>query len=236
MTEPGVGLSRLWVPSSAPRPGPRPRLSAAAIVQAALEVVGSEGIDAITMSRVAEVVGCSKMALYRHLSDRNDLLAMMADAAIGSPPPAAADDDWRDQFIALWDALLAVYAENSWLLDLPDKISGLTPHNLDWLDAGLAIIRQSTLPLADHLNTILLITENIRFEARRRRSVAGRVNDLDFMLMAGPGASAELPVDRYPNLMALVRRWGAGNGSPAESADGTRTMILTALAVHFPGK
>ncbi|MFV0407273.1 MAG: TetR/AcrR family transcriptional regulator [Propioniciclava sp.] len=233
MVEPGIGLTRLWAPPAATRPGPRARLSAAAIVQAGLRVARDEGLDALTMARVAEVTGCSKMALYRHVSDRNDLLAVMADSALGAPPAPVASQDWRSQFTQLWDRLLAICVEYPWLLDLPDQVSGLTPRNLDWLDAGLAVFSESSLPLADRLNTVLWITENIRFEARRRRTVSGRVNDLDSMLMARDGATASLSARRYPHLLALIDSGAVGVDAPAESADLTYNLVLIGLTSIF---
>lgn len=63
--------------------------------------------------------------------------------------------------------------------------------------------------------------------------MAGRVNDLDFMLAANAGATAHLPLDRFPNPTALLQSGGAGQDAPPESADGTRALMLTALGAHF---
>lgn len=57
------------------------RLSTAErIAAAAQRLVEREGADAVTMRRVAEAVGITPMALYRHFADRDGLLNALADA------------------------------------------------------------------------------------------------------------------------------------------------------------
>lgn len=59
--------------------GRPPRLSRGGIVAAAEAVVDADGIDGLSMRRVARALGCSPMALYRHVDGRADLLRMLLD-------------------------------------------------------------------------------------------------------------------------------------------------------------
>jgi len=49
------------------------------IIQAAHRLLEKEGIDAVTMRGVAQLVGVTPMALYRHYADRSVLLKALAD-------------------------------------------------------------------------------------------------------------------------------------------------------------
>lgn len=49
------------------------------IATAARRLLDTEGADAVTMRRVAEVVGITPMAIYRHYPDRAALLNALAD-------------------------------------------------------------------------------------------------------------------------------------------------------------
>jgi AcrR family transcriptional regulator len=53
---------------------PRERLTRERVVDAALEIMDAEGVDAITMRRVAREVGVEAMSLYNHVTDKEDLL------------------------------------------------------------------------------------------------------------------------------------------------------------------
>lgn len=81
------------------RGGPaRPALSRAAIVAAALRVADADGLDAVSMRRVAEELDTGASALYVYVENREDLLAAMFDhvmAGVASAPLPGGD--WRDR-------------------------------------------------------------------------------------------------------------------------------------------
>jgi AcrR family transcriptional regulator len=54
------------------------------IAAAAEKLLDHEGAEAVTMRRVARLVGITPMALYRHFADRNDLLNALADAGFAT--------------------------------------------------------------------------------------------------------------------------------------------------------
>lgn len=227
----GLALANLWGTAPGVRRGPKPKLTLGAIVNAALEIARGSGLAAVSMAGVAEVAGCAKMALYRHVSDRDDLLAAMLDTALGEPP--ILDGNWRDRFATLWEGLLSLYARDPWMLDLPADIDTLTPQNAAWIDAGLCLFETSILPYGERLGAVLLITENARFVARQQISEDRPADDLDRLLSSAARATAFLPRDRYPHLAAV-----AGHGQIAQPialpAALARDMMIRAIATYFP--
>lgn len=87
----------------AKRPPPEPNeLSVDRIVSVALDLVRAEGIDAITMRRLATELGVSQMAPYYYISNKTQLLEFVADEAIADlslPPPEYGDwaERWKKQ-------------------------------------------------------------------------------------------------------------------------------------------
>ena len=67
-------IALLWGLRETPRRGRKPSLSVTEITQAAIEVADAEGIAAVSMARVAQQLGNSTMALYRHLKSKDELL------------------------------------------------------------------------------------------------------------------------------------------------------------------
>src|ERR1700737_717862 len=70
------------------------------VVAAAIDIVDREGVDALTIRRVAEACGLSPMGLYRHVRDKDDLLDRVVDAVLG---PGLRDLDASGS----WDQQLA---------------------------------------------------------------------------------------------------------------------------------
>jgi AcrR family transcriptional regulator len=81
---------------------PRPALSRAAIVAAALAIADREGLDAVTMRRVAEELDTGASALYVYIRGRDDLLDAMFDHVMAVVADAAVSGDtWRERLSGL---------------------------------------------------------------------------------------------------------------------------------------
>jgi AcrR family transcriptional regulator len=80
----------------------RPALSRAAIVEAALAVADRQGLDAVSMRRVAEELDTGASALYVYIRNRDDLLEAMFDYAMASVAEAELPaGDWRERLTRL---------------------------------------------------------------------------------------------------------------------------------------
>ncbi|MEM1332916.1 MAG: helix-turn-helix domain-containing protein, partial [Actinomycetota bacterium] len=76
--------------------GGRPTLTRERLAGAALEIAGSEGFRSVTMRRVAEHLGVTVRALYRHVSDRQDLVDLTAATFLAAAPRSDFDPlDWE---------------------------------------------------------------------------------------------------------------------------------------------
>jgi len=79
-------------------PASRRPLSREAIVDAAMEIVDAEGLDGLSMRRLAERLGTGPASLYAHVSGRPELLQLLlervaADIHVPDPQP----DRWQEQ-------------------------------------------------------------------------------------------------------------------------------------------
>src|SRR5215468_7517943 len=68
--------------SSQAQVGGRPVLSRAVVVARALEIGTAEGLEAVSLRRVAQELGVTPMALYRHVRDKQDLVNAMTEAVL----------------------------------------------------------------------------------------------------------------------------------------------------------
>jgi AcrR family transcriptional regulator len=91
----------------------RARLSKAAVVDRALALSDAEGLDALTIRRLATELGVTPMALYWHFRSKEELLAGLAErvwAEIDTDVDEAAD--WPQQLRGLLESLLRVLREH----------------------------------------------------------------------------------------------------------------------------
>jgi AcrR family transcriptional regulator len=95
MTEPRAAAA---ANSPSPRRGRPPRYTREQIVRDVAEALLADPTTPITIARAAEVVGAAPMSLYRHFTDREDLLVSVANYVFAvARPPAAPGTTWQDQ-------------------------------------------------------------------------------------------------------------------------------------------
>ena len=74
----------------------RTPLNRARVLTAAVALADEVGLDALSMRRLAEVLGVVPMALYKHVANKDELLDGMVDAVIGEIGPVASGVGWKD--------------------------------------------------------------------------------------------------------------------------------------------
>lgn len=75
-----------------------------------LEIADAEGLDAVSFRRLAAEFGVTPMALYRHVADREDLLAAMTDLVLAQiPVPDDPGQDWATTLRGVLRNAVAVY-------------------------------------------------------------------------------------------------------------------------------
>jgi AcrR family transcriptional regulator len=155
-------LAAAWGLRGRPTRGPKPTLSLERIVAAGVKVAESDGLAAVSMSRVAAQLGASTMSLYRHVTNKEELLALMMDAAIG-PPPADAPpgESWREGLTRFARAERDGLLRQPWILRVPLSAPPMTPNQIAWLEWGLGCLRDTALRASQKMSVILTISNYV---------------------------------------------------------------------------
>jgi len=154
-----------WGLHTRPARGPKPGLSLERIVQAGIALADAEGLDAVSMSRVAAELGSSAMSLYRYVGSKDELLALMVDAAMGDLPGPAPGEGWREGLTRWSRAALTAYLRSPWGVRVPIPAPPITPNQIRALEAGLSCLRDTGLTAQEKLSTILLLSGLARYQA-----------------------------------------------------------------------
>ncbi|GAA4099518.1 TetR/AcrR family transcriptional regulator [Nonomuraea soli] len=136
-------------------------LSLERVVEAAVEVADAEGLESVSMSRVAKQLDVSAMALYRHVATKDELVALMVDTALGAPPPPAGGG-WRESLVYLAEAMRARLLEHPWTALAPVTGPPSSPNQLTWLDRVLHALRDTGLDEAEQLFCALLLSTQVQ--------------------------------------------------------------------------
>jgi TetR/AcrR family tetracycline transcriptional repressor len=112
-TAPADATPALADPPRAPADPQRPRLSKAAVVGRAIALADAEGLDALTIRRLAQELGVTPMALYWHFRNKDELLNGLSEQ-FWSEIDTDVDDaaPWPDQLRALLGSLIRVLREH----------------------------------------------------------------------------------------------------------------------------
>lgn len=188
----------LWGSRDRPRRGPKPKMSIEKIVRAAIGLADTEGLGALSMQRIAAELGFTTMSLYRYVPSKEQLIDVMADAAIGEPPAMddATDTDWRAG-IELWaHRLWAGYRRHPWLLRAEMSGPPIGPNQLGWLEAALYALSGTGLSADEMLRTAWFLDGAIRDMARVTLDAEG--------VQQRAGLSAEKTGADYSRAMAEI--------------------------------
>ena len=228
-------IALAWGAEAAPQRGPKRELSLERIVEAAIEIADAEGLQAVTMQRVAQTFGYTTMAMYRYVANKDDLYRLMADAAVRGTM-AIDDGDWRlglEQW-AMW--MLEMYTTHPWLLDIPLSTESLfMPEQTRVVDSALRAMRTLPAQHDDKLFLLMFLSTLVRGHAALMREIS-RPDAVATEATKALVRDAVL-TGRYPDLAPLVES-GSYLVAPAEASDPGSVAaqdLAMSLRVWFEG-
>lgn len=110
-------------------------LDRARVLAAAIELADEEGIDGVSMRRLSSRLGVVPMALYKHVADKDDLLAGMIDLVIAGYSPVPDGLEWSAAVRARILAARAALLQHPWLRVAIEGAAQRTPAVLGHMDA-----------------------------------------------------------------------------------------------------
>jgi AcrR family transcriptional regulator len=190
----------------------RPALTREAVVARALAIGTAEGLQAVSLRRVAQELGVTPMALYRHVRDKQDLINAMTEAVLEGIDPTVGFRPgmaWTERIRLAIDNYQAQIAARPLALPLSIAYSGEGTPAI-WkvledllailLDAGfgrreaIVLLRMISLLLAGYL---LLLQQGASSDASQLDA-----HQIDLLRRRFALAQMSLPRDEFPNLVA----------------------------------
>lgn len=163
-----AAITLLWGRRTAPKRGPKPTLSLDTIAAVGIEIADADGLAAVTMQRVAERLGVTKMALYRYVPGKTELVALMVELALGEPPPlTAVADDWRPKLDTWARQMFDRFWAHPWALEATVGARAIGPNELGWLEQATAALTGTGLAGSEMLDVAVTIIGHVRTIAQQ---------------------------------------------------------------------
>lgn len=201
--------------STRDRPAKAP-LSEAVVVDAGLRILQRDGLDAVTMRRVATELDTGPASLYVYVDGRDGLCRAMLNRVVAAVPLETPDPQrWREQLHALLGGLLAALDAHPGIAraSLADVPTG--EHALRMIDTLLGTLRAGGIdgrPAAWAAHALLMLVTTSAIETATYREREGARSEAELLPRIGE-ALAALPTERFPHLTALSPELARGDTS-----------------------
>jgi TetR/AcrR family transcriptional regulator, tetracycline repressor protein len=183
---------------------PAPRrvpITRAAIVETALRLLDRDGLDALSMRRIADELDTGPASLYRHVGSKDGLLDLVFDRVIGEQEVPDPDPErWREQVKQVARTMRATIARHPAIARISLGRIPTGPNALQYIERLLAILRAGGLSdnlAVDGSQLLMLVVNGFGLEENVDATPAQAVEVVrDYF--------SSLPPERFPNLVAVA--------------------------------
>lgn len=206
-----------WLTDEVDAPA-RPPLTRRRIVLAGLSVVEAEGLEALTMRRLAAALDVTPMSLYNHVADKAELIDVMLDYVIGDVVKACADDEgtWEERLRALVRRNYDLWVRHPGFAHIYTQGVTMGPNGLAQVDYAIGVLREAGFGDEDAADAFYLL-----WQYQVASVLVARAQPVDATRRASRSdGSAEsriqlyfsaLPLEQIPNVAAVARHLTGGS-------------------------
>jgi AcrR family transcriptional regulator len=185
-----------------------------AIVDKAIEVLDAEGLDGLSMRRIAEELGTGAATLYWHVGNKDGLLDLVFDRIIAEQHvPDPEPERWQEQLKEVARNMRSAIASHRDVVELSLGRIPMGPNALTWSERALAILRSGGVPDRLALRGLWLLTSVVNgFTMDENADYTPTTGETDVTAEAAQMASkyiASLPPERFPNMVEVAHEYQA---------------------------
>ncbi|RMI38370.1 TetR/AcrR family transcriptional regulator [Streptomyces triticirhizae] len=220
-------------PEPPERPVPAP-LSRDRIVRAAVQLADADGLDAVSLRKVAAALDVRPMRLYGYIASKEELLDLMVDAVHAEIRPAG--DGWREALRSLAEAVRRAAHRHEWLADLLGGRPQLGPRALASGEAVVAALDgidvDDVMPVVAAVNAYAIGAVRREIAERRAERATG-MDERRWQAELGPYLERTLATGRFPALATVVR--DAAHRDADETFRIGLDLLLDGIEARFAG-
>ena len=212
-----------------PRPvASEPGLSKQRLVDEAVRLADRDGVDGLSMRRLAGTLGAGAMSLYHYVASKDELLDAMIDTVFEEIELPPLDADWQTAMRRQAGSARQVLARHPWAIGLMESRTTPGPANLRHREAVTACLRRAgfSVQAATHANWLL--NSHVYGYALQEATLPFNTAD-ELADMVEDVYLPQLPPDEFPYLHESAAALIAAGYNPAEEFTFGLDLVLAAL-------
>jgi AcrR family transcriptional regulator len=227
-----------WLrPRREPEGRQRTPLTREAIVDAAMRVLDSEGVDALTMRRLGEELGTGPASLYWHVAGKEELLHLLIDRVTGEAKlPVPDPSRWREQLKELGQQMREIFKRHRDIAKVSLGRVPVGPNLVITMEWWFSLLRGARLPdrvVAYAADALALYVGAFAYEESLSAFLPGADPEhAEEMVGQFRDYLASMPAERFPNVVALADM--ATSGGVDERFEFGLDMFIAGLAAQIP--
>lgn len=196
------------------------------VLARAVKLADKEGIDSLSMRKLAMALRVEAMSLYNHVKNKDDILDGMVDLVLGEIDVPTVESDWKAAMRQRASSAHEVLMRHPWSAMLIMSRVNIGPAALRYVDATIGCLREAGFSWAtadyawntldSHIYGFTLQKLNFPFEPDEYASTAE-----EFM--------PQLPMEQYPYLAGMSQEVMAGRHDGLQSLSFGLELILEGL-------
>jgi AcrR family transcriptional regulator len=206
--------------------------SRAEITAVAVDIADREGLDAVSMRRVAAELGTGAASLYRYVETREELLDLMTDATGAEYALPAPTGDWVADLVAVGEQSRAILRRHPWLPGLVMTRPVIGPNGIALLEHVLTVLENHPASLQAKMEAFAMLNgltaTSVLYELAGGSDLQARnVAYLQYAIASG----------EHLRLAALLSQQPGPPTEPTDPADSYSDIlarVLTGLLGHHP--
>lgn len=235
------GIDSVWTRASEEADAPQP-LSRESIVAAAIEIADTDGLEAVSIRRLATKLGARPMSLYSHIERKGDLIDLMVDEVMGGSvlPESPPSGDWRDDLRRISQRTRENIRAHPWMIAVAFRRPFIGPNALRHIDQSLAAVSELPLP-PERKRAVLLAVDTytlgfVRWELKGMQSGKSGAGPCAAIDDGGPSGAeidayiaAQAASGDYPHLHELGGKKSMSLGVKGEAFEAGLDWLIAGI-------
>lgn len=180
----------------------RQPLTKDSVISAAIDLADRDGLDALTMRRLGARLGVQAMSLYKHVSNKDQILDEIVEHVFGVIELPDVEASWQQAMRWRAHSARRVLCRHSWAIGLLESRGATGPASMRYVDSILGCLRAAGFTLQDSAHAFWILDSFVYGHVLQETRMSVSQHE------ESPGG-ARLPAERagftdYPHLAALA--------------------------------
>src|SRR5919108_1697999 len=185
-----------------PRARRRTPLSRERVLRVAFERTDTDGIESLSMRKLAQELGVEAMSLYRHVRNKGEIVDGMIDLVFGEIGLPPAGVDWKRAMRQRALSAREVLARHPWAIGLMESRSTPGPATLQHHDEVIGCLREAGFSIAMASHAYSVLDSYIYGFALQQASLPFKTSNE--AVEVADSIRRQFPADAYPHLVELA--------------------------------